>query len=138
MSVTGAVLRTSHVTGMFTDLGIVLGQRARGAPYDPIRSRECGAVIASFIAGDAAGASSFYHLAGRGAFIPAIVAAACGLWTAWPRPKASSYGPALRTNVSNAVDVCSSVKLQWPSPTGSSTVSHFALPAALICSGYTP
>ncbi|WP_156312572.1 DUF1275 family protein [Marinagarivorans algicola] len=30
----GAVIRTTHTTGIFTDLGIMLGSKLRGEPFD--------------------------------------------------------------------------------------------------------
>lgn len=80
--VTGAVLRTSHLTGMFTDLGIALGQRARQAVSDSLRARVCGVVIASFVTGAAAGAACFTHWGGRAALGSAVAAAVSALWTA--------------------------------------------------------
>ena len=41
----GALVRTSHLTGMFTDLGIFLGHRLRGIAVDPRRLWLCMLVI---------------------------------------------------------------------------------------------
>ena len=71
--VTGAVLRTSHVTGMFTDLGIVLGQRLRGAAYDRRRAWLCAVVIVTFVAGGIAGAALAGAWTGRALWLPAGV-----------------------------------------------------------------
>ncbi|MDQ0008052.1 uncharacterized membrane protein YoaK (UPF0700 family) [Luteibacter jiangsuensis] len=71
--VTGAVLRTSHLTGMFTDLGIALGQRLRGAAYDPRRAGICVVVIGTFIAGGACGAVLFGPWSGRALWLPVFV-----------------------------------------------------------------
>ncbi|WP_429197092.1 YoaK family protein [Luteibacter sp. W1I16] len=71
--VTGAVLRTSHLTGMFTDLGIAMGQRWRGAAFDPRRTRICVVVIGAFIAGGACGAVLFGPCSGRALWLPALV-----------------------------------------------------------------
>ena len=30
----GATIRTTHVTGIFTDLGLMIGARLRGRPFD--------------------------------------------------------------------------------------------------------
>lgn len=57
--VTGAVLRTSHLTGMFTDLGTAFGQRVRGATFDSGRAKVSVVVIMSFVSG--ATASAYVH-----------------------------------------------------------------------------
>lgn len=55
----GAVVRTTHVSGMFTDLGIYLGHTLRGMPVDRRRIRLCFVVISGFLAGGALGALAF-------------------------------------------------------------------------------
>jgi uncharacterized membrane protein YoaK (UPF0700 family) len=75
------VLRTSHLTGMFTDLGIAMGQRWRGAAFDPRRTRLCVAVIGAFIAGGACGALLFGSCSGRALWLPALVVLAMATWT---------------------------------------------------------
>jgi uncharacterized membrane protein YoaK (UPF0700 family) len=55
----GMVFRTTHVSGMFTDLGIYLGHRLRGLEVDTLRVRVCVLVIATFMLGGAAGALLF-------------------------------------------------------------------------------
>lgn len=52
----GATLRTSHVTGMFTDLGIALGHALRGLPIDHRRLALSLMVIAGFSSGGLCGA----------------------------------------------------------------------------------
>lgn len=72
--VTGAVLRTSHLTGMFTDLGTSLGQRLRRAPHDVRRARVSITVIVSFLTGAAAG-TAFYRMQPAWALgVPALMA----------------------------------------------------------------
>lgn len=58
-SYSGAVVRTSHVSGMFTDLGIALGHVLRRAPVHPRRLLLCGVVISGFFAGGIAAALLF-------------------------------------------------------------------------------
>ena len=52
----GAVVRTTHLSGMFTDLGIAIGHALRGLPVDTKRLRLCGLVISDFLCGGIAGA----------------------------------------------------------------------------------
>ena len=47
----GAVVRTSHVSGMFTDLGIALGHALRGETVGHRRLALCATVISGFFAG---------------------------------------------------------------------------------------
>jgi uncharacterized membrane protein YoaK (UPF0700 family) len=69
----GAVVRTTHVSGMFTDLGIFLGHAVRGLPVDSRRLRLCFIIISAFLCGGIAGAASFRALAYRTLFIPAAL-----------------------------------------------------------------
>jgi uncharacterized membrane protein YoaK (UPF0700 family) len=55
----GTVVRTTHVSGMFTDLGISLGHALRGLPVDIKRLRLCLLVISGFFCGGIAGAIAF-------------------------------------------------------------------------------
>ncbi len=71
----GAVIRTTHVSGMFTDLGIYLGHALRGLPVDLRRLRLSGIVISGFISGGLAGGLSFPRLKYATLAIPASIAA---------------------------------------------------------------
>lgn len=75
----GMVFRTTHVSGMFTDLGIYIGQRLRGLPVDNLRIRVCMLVIGSFLSGSAAGALLFRALQERTLLIPAVLTGLCGM-----------------------------------------------------------
>lgn len=66
--VSGAVLRTSHLTGMFTDLGIAVGQRAWRGPVDRRRVAVCLTVAVSFMAG-AVGGTWLYGTSGPSALL---------------------------------------------------------------------
>jgi len=70
----GTVLRTSHLTGMFTDLGIALGHVLRGSGYDRRRLQLCLIVISAFFAGGLASALLFPHLRYATLYIPAAIA----------------------------------------------------------------
>ncbi len=66
----GAVVRTTHLSGMFTDLGIFLGHRLRGLPVDARRQRLCLIIISAFLCGGIAGAVAFHHLGYGALYIP--------------------------------------------------------------------
>ena len=80
----GAVVRTTHVSGMFTDLGIFLGHSLRGLPVDMRRLRLCFLIISGFLCGGIAGAVAFRHLSYSALFIPggitAVTAVTYGLY----------------------------------------------------------
>ena len=67
----GAVVRTTHLSGMFTDLGISLGHALRGLPVDTKRLRLCGLVISGFLCGGIAGAWGFATLGFSALLLPA-------------------------------------------------------------------
>lgn len=71
----GAVVRTTHVSGMFTDLGIFLGHALRGLAVDMRRVRLCFLVISGFLCGGLAGASAFHAFGYRALLFPAILTA---------------------------------------------------------------
>jgi uncharacterized membrane protein YoaK (UPF0700 family) len=75
----GAVVRTTHLSGMFTDLGIFLGHRLRGLPVDTRRLRLCALIISGFLAGGVAGAGAFRVLSYRTLFIPSGLVLATAL-----------------------------------------------------------
>ncbi len=65
------VVRTTHVSGMFTDLGIFLGHALRGLPVDPRRIQMCFLVISAFLCGGVTGAILFRKLSYSAVYIPA-------------------------------------------------------------------
>jgi uncharacterized membrane protein YoaK (UPF0700 family) len=75
----GMVFRTTHVSGMFTDLGIYIGQRLRGLEVDTLRIRVCVLVVTTFTLGSAAGAVLFGVLQERTLLIPAVLTGLCGV-----------------------------------------------------------
>lgn len=75
----GAVIRTTHVTGIFTDIGIYLGHLLRGLPVDRLRLRVCVLVAGSFVLGSTVGTVMFGALRERSLLIPAVLTGACGL-----------------------------------------------------------
>jgi len=75
----GAVIRTTHVTGIFTDLGISLGHLLRGLPVDMLRVCVCIVVATTFMSGSATGALLFERMQEHALLIPAVLTGACGL-----------------------------------------------------------
>jgi uncharacterized membrane protein YoaK (UPF0700 family) len=67
----GAVIRTTHVTGIFTDLGIMLGAKLRGDYFDNRKALLFFLIIIGFIIGGAMGAYAFDILRFNALFIPA-------------------------------------------------------------------
>jgi uncharacterized membrane protein YoaK (UPF0700 family) len=80
----GAVVRTSHVSGMFTDLGIMLGHALRGLPLARRRLWLCLLIIGAFLAGGILGALLFAALDYRALYLPAALTGLTGLsYTIW-------------------------------------------------------
>lgn len=75
----GAIVRTSHLSGMFTDLGIMLGHVARRMPVSQRRLWLCLLVIASFFAGGLAGAGLFAAIGYAALYVPATLTGGTGL-----------------------------------------------------------
>ena len=75
----GMVFRTTHVSGMFTDLGIYIGQRMRGLEVDTLRIRVCVLVVSTFTFGGVIGAMLFQLLQERTLLIPAVLTGLCGV-----------------------------------------------------------
>ncbi|GGY80913.1 permease [Cellvibrio zantedeschiae] len=71
----GALMRTTHVTGLFTDLGIIIGLWLRGHSPDKRRVILYLILITGFIVGGLIGAISFTHLTFYAMLIPAALAA---------------------------------------------------------------
>lgn len=69
----GSVVRTAHLTGMFTDLGIFLGHFMKGIPVDMLRLRLCLNIISGFLCGGIIGAAAFQYLAYDTLIIPALI-----------------------------------------------------------------
>ncbi|TBW58435.1 DUF1275 domain-containing protein [Marinobacter halodurans] len=58
----GAVVRTTHVTGIFTDLGLMLGSALRGEGFDRRKAILFLLIISGFIVGGGAGARLYQSL----------------------------------------------------------------------------
>lgn len=74
----GAALRTTHVSGIFTDLGIYLGQRLRGLEVDMLRIHICLLVASNFIVGAALGALGYARIQEQVLLAPAALTGVVG------------------------------------------------------------
>lgn len=75
----GAVIRTSHLSGMFTDLGIGLGHALRGLPLPKRRLLLSAVIITGFASGAIAGALLYQRLGYAALAIPAAVTGLVGI-----------------------------------------------------------
>ncbi|HEY3521837.1 MAG TPA: YoaK family protein [Rhodanobacteraceae bacterium] len=78
-SYSGTLVRTSHLTGMFTDLGIFLGHRLRGTAADHRRFSLCILIICGFMFGGTIGTLLFERLAYRALYVPAALTGLAGI-----------------------------------------------------------
>jgi uncharacterized membrane protein YoaK (UPF0700 family) len=69
----GAVVRTTHVTGLFTDLGLMLGSRLRGELFDKRKAVLFLLIITGFIVGGGFGAYFFSMFKFNALLIPAVI-----------------------------------------------------------------
>lgn len=69
----GSVIRTTHVTGIFTDLGIMLGAKLRGEAFDKRRAVLFLLIIFGFILGGSLGAFLYRFLGLDALYVPAAI-----------------------------------------------------------------
>ncbi len=81
----GTVIRTSHVTGMFTDLGIFLGHYMRGLAIERRRLGLCLVVITGFFIGGIVGAYGFKLWHYSVLYLPAAIATAMAVFYGYYR-----------------------------------------------------
>jgi uncharacterized membrane protein YoaK (UPF0700 family) len=74
-----SAIRSTHLTGFFTDFGLVLGQACRGRPVPPRRLAMWGLVLAGFAMGGLLAAAAFERLGFLTLLMPAAVAAFCAV-----------------------------------------------------------
>ena len=74
----GAVLRTTHMTGILTDIGAKLGRWVRGAPIDKRRLLLYCLLLTGFTTGGTIGAFLFTRLRYSSLLIPALITAFAG------------------------------------------------------------
>ncbi|WP_305804046.1 YoaK family protein [Stenotrophomonas sp. YIM B06876] len=75
----GAVVRTTHLSGMFTDLGIGLGHLLRGLPLPIRRLTLSGLIISGFLGGGMIGTWLFLRFGYDALLAPAAVTGATGV-----------------------------------------------------------
>lgn len=75
----GSLIRTSHVTGLFTDIGIALGHSLRGMQIPRRRVALCLLVISAFLLGGIVGAWMFSFLGYRTLYVPATLTGVTGV-----------------------------------------------------------
>ena len=86
----GAVVRTTHITGIFTDLGIMLGSKLRGETFDKRKAVLFLLIILGFIMGGVLGAYCFSSLKFNALLIPAIICLLLALFYSIYSAKVSS------------------------------------------------
>ncbi|MBQ0721423.1 MAG: DUF1275 domain-containing protein [Gammaproteobacteria bacterium] len=86
----GAVIRTTHVTGIFTDLGIMLGSKLRGEQFDKRKFLLFLLIITGFIFGAGFGAYFFSILRFNALFIPSGICLLLALSYSFYNAKVSS------------------------------------------------
>ncbi|MGE6335013.1 YoaK family protein [Stenotrophomonas sp. NPDC077659] len=86
----GAVVRTTHLSGMFTDLGIGLGHLLRGLPLQVRRLTLSGLIISGFLGGGILGAWLFMQFRYDALLAPALLTGLTGIvyvvyqqWARW-------------------------------------------------------
>ncbi len=75
----GAVVRTTHLSGMYTDLGIALGHALRGMPLPKRRMALSALVIGGFLLGGVIGAWLFRRWRYDALLVPALTTGIVGI-----------------------------------------------------------
>ena len=75
----GAIIRTTHMTGIFTDIGIIFGHAIRGIPVEWRRFKLFALIVTGFITGGAAAALVFPRLSHATLLIPAALTGTAGV-----------------------------------------------------------
>ena len=75
----GAAVRTTHLSGMFTDLGIGLGHLLRGMPLPMRRLTLSGLIISGFLGGGVLGAWFYRHWGYDALLAPALLTGSTGI-----------------------------------------------------------
>ncbi|WP_296282599.1 YoaK family protein [Pseudoxanthomonas sp.] len=87
----GAAVRTTHLSGMFTDLGIGLGHLLRGMPLPVRRLTLSGLIISGFLGGGVLGAWLYRQVGYDALLAPALLTGCTGvgyvLYRQWMRAR---------------------------------------------------
>lgn len=76
----GAIVRTTHMTGLFTDLGTMLGSRLRGHPIDNRRMLIYLLLISGFVLGGIIGGIGFQCWRFHSLLLPILGSLGLSLW----------------------------------------------------------
>ena len=75
----GAIVRTTHLTGVYTDLGTSIGHLLRGRPVDTLRIRLYLILISAFVLGGIVGGKLYLHGGPTTLLLPAMITGAAAL-----------------------------------------------------------
>ncbi len=75
----GAVVRTTHVTGIITDLGIMIGEWMRGISFDRRKAKLFLFILSGFLCGSFIGTWLFAHLSVAAIYAPATLSIAIAI-----------------------------------------------------------
>lgn len=69
----GTIVRTTHLTGILTDLGALTGNKAHGLPVDTKRFKLLSIILGSFMAGGYLGSLAYFRWNAWAMLIPAVL-----------------------------------------------------------------
>lgn len=83
-SYSGAVLRTTHLSGTITDIGILIGHWLGRVPFDRRRLRLLMLLVAAFVGGAISGSLLFAHVGYGALYVPILMTGVAGTgYGAW-------------------------------------------------------
>jgi uncharacterized membrane protein YoaK (UPF0700 family) len=77
-SYSGSVIRTTHLTGMITDLGIACGQVCTGTKVEWPRFKLYAVLLCGFAVGSFFGGLAYIHFGYSSLYLPAVIAGGAG------------------------------------------------------------
>lgn len=75
----GAIIRTTHMTGIITDLGVLIGHKLRGSHVDSQRIKIFSIILISFFLGGCVGGLLYLYVKGYAMLAPTFVIAVVAL-----------------------------------------------------------
>ncbi|WP_077340891.1 YoaK family protein [Pseudocolwellia agarivorans] len=72
-SYSGAIIRSTHLTGIFTDLGLMLGSALKGKPFDKGKAKLFIFIILGFVLGGTLGTYLFAYFEFSALLFPAVI-----------------------------------------------------------------
>ena len=89
----GALVRTTHLSGLFKDLGIALGHAMRAEPWQFKRVQLSVLTIGAFLLGSVVGGLLFQHIGYHALYVPAVWTGLVGLgYVAYHHHRFSRHG----------------------------------------------